>query len=120
MKKLLFGLILTIGLSSVSYASVATEKYEFLGYKESDHDKVIVKKIIQSTNSKEVALVYVYYGTSCTISHITKWYDSCGNYVSSDVDYSYTASGSACGSNEGGIIMKVSRMNTGFGDCWVG
>lgn len=120
MKKIIFGLLLTVGFSTVAFANTTIKNDEL---KESSKELTktqTIEKVIEKTVSKEVVVVYKYNGYSCTITGITKYYDSCGNYDGSSVDYTYEASGSACGDSDGGAIMKISRMNTGLGDCWIG
>ena len=55
--------------------------------------------------------------SGCTMSFITREYNNCGEYQGSYVD-SIELPGALCGSMDNGLMMFVSNINNGFGDCW--
>ncbi|WBV50943.1 hypothetical protein [Chryseobacterium gambrini] len=56
---------------------------------------------------------------NCTMSFIEREYNNCGEYQGSYVE-SIELPSALCGDMDNGIIMHVSNINNGFGDCWNG
>ncbi len=117
MKKLLLGLLLTVGVSGYSFANLIDKNILENSYQTKtelttieDSNGNIDKKIYVTYNYKGDILV------SCTIATHTAVYDTCGNLTGYWRE-SYEASGAACAGIEGGIKITLRRMMSGFGDC---
>lgn len=98
MKKLILGLLLTVGISGVSFAKEIDKKNENYDF----------DKLINYTNNDLSMKTQNYDLLSCTIATHVRMYDECGSLLMT-VKTSEEASGEACGGNEGGIIINVSN-----------
>lgn len=86
---------------------------------ETKSETIIIKNEQGNADKKQVITYNYVNGVlfSCTIATHTRQYDTCGNYVGT-VKEAYEAYGSDCSvAGEGGLLIKVERMQTGFGDC---
>ncbi|KFF23168.1 hypothetical protein [Chryseobacterium vrystaatense] len=112
MKKTILALFLTVGISGIALANNSVPNV-------SEH-KMETKVVTKEKGDKKQVTTYNYVNGvlfSCTIATHTRQYDTCGNYVGT-VKESYEAYGSGCSeAGEGGLLIKVTRMMTGFGDC---
>lgn len=112
MRKNILGLFLTVGISGLALAGSDTE----VSGTKSD---IIIAKNEQESAGKKQVITYQYVNGvlfSCTVATHTRQYDTCGNYIGT-VKETYEASDSECSGVEGGVIITVRRMMTGFGDC---
>ncbi|MFC6267043.1 hypothetical protein [Frigoriflavimonas asaccharolytica] len=101
MKKILLGLVLSIGMSGVALAKSGKDGYNKLHYRSIETMKYNYSK----------GLI-----VSCTFFTRTNEYNICGDLVNSSVT-SYTLPTALCGDFENGVSMKTERFNNGFGDC---
>ena len=114
MKKIILGLVLTVGISGIALANNSLPNV-------SEH-KMETKVVTKESGDKKQVITYNYVNGvlfSCTIATHTYEYNNCGKVVGVWKE-SYEATGSACtaaGTVDGGLIIKVERYNNCFGNC---
>ena len=104
MKKLILGLLLTVGISGVSFAKDITNENEKKDVTKTESQNV------KTTEENDVNLL-----SDCTIVTVFRINGICGGSYG-DVKFAEEATGDACNGNEGGIIFNVEKFEVD--DCF--
>lgn len=109
MKKILFTAVLLAG-TTLGFAKDNAQN-EIVA---ASNESTTITAVVENKEAEKTEDIF-----SCTMSFITREYNNCGEYQGSYVD-SIELPSALCGDMDNGIIMHVSNMNNGFGDCWNG